>query len=212
MTEKLLTGEQVAEVFSRFASLNPHPKSELCAPNDFCFLVSVVLSAQATDASVNRATKALYEAASTPEAMLSLGEDGVKAYIKTIGLYNAKARNIIGLCRRLVSDFDSRVPRTREALESLPGVGRKTANVVLNSVFGEPAMPVDTHLLRICPKIGLTHKGNALQVEKELLKRIPARYLKDAHHHLILHGRYTCRARRPLCESCVIKDLCMHNG
>lgn len=212
LCERLLTRDQVSEVFARFERRNPNPRTELTAPNDYCFLVSVVLSAQATDRSVNLATGRLYREVTTPEQMIALGEERLKGYIKSIGLYNSKARNIIRLSELLVERYGGRIPRDREALESLPGVGRKTANVVLNAVFGEPTMPVDTHLLRICPRIGLTHKGSALLVEKELLERIDARYLKNAHYHLVLHGRYVCTARRPRCAECVISDICLRNG
>ena len=208
---KLLTESQITQVFERFRLNNPEPKTELIAPNPYCLLVSVVLSAQATDKSVNVACAPLYEKVRTPEQMLELGEEKLISYIKSIGLYGAKARHVMGLSKRLVQDFNSTLPSTREELESLPGVGRKTANVILNVVFKQPTMPVDTHLLRICPKIGLAEGNNPLQVEKSLLERIPSRYMEHAHHWLILHGRYVCTARNPKCEECIISDLCAHN-
>lgn len=208
---KLLTESQITQVFERFRLNNPKPKTELIAPNPYCLLVSVVLSAQATDKSVNAACAPLYEKVRTPEQMLELGEEKLISYIKSIGLYRAKARHVMGLSKRLVQDFNSTLPSTREELESLPGVGRKTANVILNVVFKQPTMPVDTHLLRICPKIGLAEGNNPLQVEKSLLERIPSRYMEHAHHWLILHGRYVCTARNPKCEECIISDLCAHN-
>lgn len=208
---KLLTESQITQVFERFRLNNPEPKTELIAPNPYCLLVSVVLSAQATDKSVNAACAPLYEKVRTPEQMLELGEEKLISYIKSIGLYRAKARHVMGLSKRLVQDFNSTLPSTREELESLPGVGRKTANVILNVVFKQPTMPVDTHLLRICPKIGLAEGNNPLQVEKSLLERIPSRYMEYAHHWLILHGRYVCTARNPKCEECIISDLCAHN-
>lgn len=208
---KLLTESQITQVFERFRLNNPEPKTELIAPNPYCLLVSVVLSAQATDKSVNVACAPLYEKVRTPEQMLELGEEKLISYIKSIGLYRAKARHVMGLSKRLVQDFNSTLPSMREELESLPGVGRKTANVILNVVFKQPTMPVDTHLLRICPKIGLAEGNNPLQVEKSLLERIPSRYMEHAHHWLILHGRYVCTARNPKCEECIISDLCAHN-
>lgn len=208
---KLLTESQITQVFERFRLNNPEPKTELIAPNPYCLLVSVVLSAQATDKSVNAACAPLYEKVRTPEQMLELGEEKLISYIKSIGLYRAKARHVMGPSKRLVQDFNSTLPSTREELESLPGVGRKTANVILNVVFKQPTMPVDTHLLRICPKIGLAEGNNPLQVEKSLLERIPSRYMEHAHHWLILHGRYVCTARNPKCEECIISDLCAHN-
>lgn len=208
---KLLTKSQITQVFERFRLNNPEPKTELIAPNPYCLLVSVVLSAQATDKSVNAACAPLYEKVRTPEQMLELGEEKLISYIKSIGLYRAKARHVMGLSKRLVQDFNSTLPSTREELESLPGVGRKTANVILNVVFKQPTMPVDTHLLRICPKIGLAEGNNPLQVEKSLLERIPSRYMEHAHHWLIIHGRYVCTARNPKCEECIISDLCAHN-
>ncbi len=207
----LLTPVQITEVFSRFRSQNPHPKSELEWTTPFTLLVAVVLSAQATDKSVNIATRELYKKADTPQKILALGEDGLIPYIKSIGLYKSKARHVIGLCEKLIKDFGGEVPRSREDLMSLPGVGRKTANVVLNVVWGEHTMPVDTHLLRIAPKIGLAEGDTPEKVEQSLLKRVPDEFMEHAHHWLILHGRYVCTARNPKCEECVIRDLCKRN-
>lgn len=207
----LLSAEQITEVFTRFKAQNENPKSELHWTSPFTLLVAVVLSAQATDKSVNLATEELYKVADTPEKILALGEEGLIPYIKSIGLYKSKAKHVIGLCEKLISDFGSQVPRSREDLMSLPGVGRKTANVVLNVVWGEHTMPVDTHLLRICPKIGLAEGNTPETVEKSLLERIPDEFMEHAHHWLILHGRYVCTARSPKCGECLINDLCKHN-
>ena len=207
-----LSPEEITEVFRRFKKQNPAPATELKAQNPFTLLVSVVLSAQATDKSVNKATEPLYKIADTPEKILALGEDGLIAYIKTIGLYRSKAKHIMGLCRMLIDDYGGKLPRTREDLERLPGVGRKTANVILNVVYSEPTMPVDTHLLRISPRIGLSEGTTPIEVEKDLLACIPAEFLGHAHHWLILHGRYVCVARKPLCSQCLIADLCKRNG
>lgn len=206
---RLLSSEQIVEIFERFKKNNPKPESELTAPNPFCLLVSVVLSAQATDKSVNAATKPLYEIADTPEKILALGKEKLISYIKSIGLYKSKADHVMGLCKKLIEDFGSKIPDNRADLESLPGVGRKTANVVLNVVYGQPTMPVDTHLMRICPKIGLAEGKNPREVEDSLVKRIPEKYMKHAHHWLILHGRYTCTARNPKCDACLISDICL---
>lgn len=208
---ELLCSQEIEEVFERFKSRNPAPQSELNWTNPFTLLVAVVLSAQATDKSVNGATEALFAVADTPQKMLSLGEDALIPYIKSIGLYKNKAAHIMGLSRMLLDSFGGEVPRTREELMKLPGVGRKTANVVLNVVFHEPTMPVDTHLLRICPKIGLADGDTPEKVEVSLVSRIPAKYMQHAHHWLILHGRYVCTARNPRCGECVISDLCRHN-
>lgn len=208
---KLLSSQEIVEVFTRFKRQNSNPKSELNWSSPFTLLVAVVLSAQATDKSVNLATEELYKVADTPQKILELGEEGLIFYIKSIGLYKSKAKHVIGLCKKLILDFDGKVPRSREDLMSLPGVGRKTANVVLNVVWGEHTMPVDTHLLRICPKIGLA-KGNTPEaVEKSLLERVPDEFMEHAHHWLILHGRYICTARNPKCTECLINDLCAHN-
>ena len=207
-----LTPEEITEVFRRFKKQNPAPATELKAQNPFTLLVSVVLSAQATDKSVNKATEPLYKIADTPEKILALGEEGLIAYIKTIGLYRSKAKHVMGLCRMLIDDYGGKLPRKREDLERLPGVGRKTANVILNVVYSEPTMPVDTHLLRISPRIGLSEGTTPIEVEKDLLACIPAEFLGHAHHWLILHGRYVCVARKPLCSQCLIADLCKRNG
>lgn len=208
---ELLNPQEIEEVFERFKSRNPNPQSELSWKNPFTLLTAVVLSAQATDKSVNNATKALFAVADTPQKMLDLGEEALILYIKSIGLYKSKAAHIIGLSRMLLDSFGGEVPRTREELMRLPGVGRKTANVVLNVVFHEPTMPVDTHLLRICPKIGLADGDTPEKVEASLVARIPAKYMQHAHHWLILHGRYVCTARNPRCGDCLLNDLCKHN-
>jgi endonuclease III len=198
------------ELFRRLRELDPKPTTELVYSSPFELLISVILSAQATDVGVNRATRGLYAVANTPQAMLDLGEDGLKRHIATIGLFNAKARNVIATCRILVDEHGGEVPRTREALERLPGVGRKTANVVLNTAFGEPTMAVDTHIFRVANRTGLGPGKTPLAVEKALLARVPGEFLHDAHHWLILHGRYVCKARRPDCPNCVIRDLCRY--
>ncbi len=207
-----LSPKEIRELFARFQKLNPEPATELEAPNPFTLLVSVVLSAQATDKSVNKATGPLYKIADTPEKILALGEEGLISYIKTIGLYRSKAKHVMGLCRMLIDEYGGKLPRKREDLERLPGVGRKTANVVLNVVYGEPTMPVDTHLLRISPRMGLSEGTTPLQVEQDLLKCIPAEFMNHAHHWLILHGRYICTARSPKCAECPVTDLCKRNG
>lgn len=198
----------VIEMFTRLRELNPHPKTELEYSTPFELLVAVTLSAQATDVGVNRATRKLFPVASTPQAILALGEDGLKKYIATIGLYNAKAKNVIAACAMLVSQHGGEVPRDRAALEALPGVGRKTANAVLNTAFGEPVMAVDTHIFRVSNRTGLAPGKDVRAVEDLLVKVIPAEFLLDAHHWLILHGRYVCKARKPDCPQCVIRDLC----
>ncbi|MCR5217714.1 endonuclease III [Treponema sp.] len=208
---KLLSESQIEEVFTRFKKANPCPQSELKWTSPFTLLVAVVLSAQATDKSVNIATEKLYAVADTPQKILALKEEGLIPYIKSIGLYKSKAKHVIALCRKLIEDFDGKVPSTREELMTLSGVGRKTANVVLNVVFHQPVMPVDTHLMRICPKIGLAQGKNPEEVEASLVERIPQKYMEHAHHWLILHGRYICKARNPLCEQCIISDICCHN-
>ena len=195
-------------MFFRFHSANPEPKGELASLNPFTFLVAVVLSAQATDESVNRATGPLFAVADTPEKMLALGEERLSGYIKTIGLYRGKAKNVIALSRLLIERHGSAVPHDRAALEALPGVGRKTANVVLNAVFGEPTIAVDTHLFRLGNRLGLAPGKTPLEVEQKLLKAVPPDYLQHAHHWLILHGRYVCKARKPECWRCLIADLC----
>lgn len=203
-----LTKDEVAEIFRRFSEKNPEPKGELEHVNAFTLLVAVVLSAQATDAGVNRATRTLFKKAQTPQAMLKLGEDKVREMIKTIGLYRNKAKNVILLCQQLIAHHDGQVPEDREALEALAAVGRKTANVVLNVYFGHPTMAVDTHVFRVSNRIGLSKGKTPLAVEKDLLKVTPPDYGVHAHHWLILHGRYTCKARKPDCAHCPITDLC----
>lgn len=200
--------EQCLELFRRWQAANPNPRTELSYASPFELLVSVILSAQATDKSVNKATEQLFRIANTPEAILALGEEGLRSYIKTIGLYNAKAKNIIATCQQLIAEHQSQVPDNRADLEALPGVGRKTANVILNTAFGQPTMAVDTHIFRLGNRIGLAPGKNVLEVEKGLLKHIPSEYLQDAHHWLILHGRYICTARKPKCPACLIADLC----
>ena len=199
---------EIAEIFRRFHDIEPEPKGELESVNDFTFLVAVVLSAQATDVGVNRATSALFKAVDTPQKMLALGEEGLREYIKSIGLYRAKAKNVIALSKILVEEHGAKVPGERESLEALPGVGRKTANVVLNNIFGESTVAVDTHLFRLGNRTGLAPGKSPHEVEKNLLKVIPKQYLRHAHHWLILHGRYICKARRPECWRCHIADLC----
>lgn len=203
-----MTPAAIHEMFVRLHTHNPNPTTELQFNNHFELLISVMLSAQATDISVNKATEKLYRIAPTPKAMLALGEDGLKDFIKTIGLFNAKAKNIIKTCEILIREHNSTVPETREALEKLPGVGRKTANVVLNTAFGQPTMAVDTHIFRVANRTGLARGKNELAVEKSLLKKVPKEFLHDAHHWLILHGRYVCTARKPKCPTCLINDLC----
>lgn len=207
----LLKQEEIKEVFERFKKANPNPTSELKWTNPFTLLVSVVLSAQATDKSVNKATESLYKIADTPEKILALGEEKLISYIKSIGLYRTKAKHIIELSKMLMEEFNSTIPDTIDDLIKLPGVGRKTANVVLNVVFNKPTMPVDTHLLRISPKIGLAEGSSPYEIEKSLCTRIPNEYMNHAHHWLILHGRYICTARNPQCENCIINDICKHN-
>ncbi len=198
----------VIEMFTRLRELNPHPKTELEYSSPFELLVAVALSAQATDVGVNKATRKLFPVANTPQAMLALGEDGLKKYIATIGLFNAKAKNVIAACAMLIDQHGGEVPRDRAALEALPGVGRKTANVVLNTAFGESVMAVDTHIFRVSNRTGLAPGKDVRAVEDLLVKVIPAEFLLDAHHWLILHGRYVCKARKPDCPQCVIRDLC----
>ena len=202
------TAAEVYEAFSRFREANPEPKGELEHLNPYTLLVAVVLSAQATDAGVNKATRALFQVADTPQKMVALGEDTVRDYIKTIGLYRNKAKNVIALSEKLIADFGGEVPRTRAELESLPGAGRKTANVVLNMAFGEHTMAVDTHVFRVGNRTGLAPGKTPLEVELGLERVIPAEFMLHAHHWLILHGRYTCLARKPRCEVCLINDLC----
>jgi len=196
------------KIFERLKAANPRPTTELRYDTAFQLLVAVILSAQATDKGVNKATEKLFQAAATPEAIRDMGLRRLKSYIKTIGLYNTKAANIMKTCQILVEDHGGTVPRTRKDLEALPGVGRKTANVILNTAFGEPTIAVDTHIFRVANRTGLAPGKNVLQVEQRLLKTVPEEYKHDAHHWLILHGRYTCIARKPRCPACVIVDLC----
>lgn len=205
-----LTRAEVVELFSRLRELNPKPTTELEYSTPFELLVAVTLSAQATDVGVNKATRRLFPVANTPAAILALGEDGLKKYIATIGLFNAKAKNIIATCRILIDDHGGDVPRSRAALEALPGVGRKTANVVMNTAFGEPTIAVDTHIFRVSNRTGLAPGKNVRAVEDRLLKVVPAEFMLDAHHWLILHGRYVCKARKPDCGHCVLRDLCLY--
>ena len=200
------------EIFSRLRAANPHPTTELEYTTPFELLVAVVLSAQSTDKGVNLATRRLFPKAHTPEAIYALGEAGLADAIKTIGLYKSKARHLIATCKMLIDLHDSAVPADRVALEALPGVGRKTANVILNTAFGQPTMAVDTHIFRVSNRIGLAPGKTVLEVEKKLLKTIPAEFRIDAHHWLILHGRYTCQARKPKCGVCIIADLCEYKG
>ncbi len=196
------------EIFVRLRAANPAPTTELHYSNTFQLLVAVILSAQATDVGVNKATASLFHKVKTPQAMLKLGEEGLKEHIKTIGLFNSKAKNVIKACEILVAQHGGKVPQDRAALEALPGVGRKTANVVLNTAFGQPTIAVDTHIFRVANRTGLAPGKTVLEVERKLERNIPAEFVQDAHHWLILHGRYTCIARKPRCGSCLIEDLC----
>lgn len=206
-----MNANQRKQIFDRLAAAIPSPTTELHYSTPFELLVAVVLSAQATDKGVNKATKKLFAVANTPEAILALGEEGLKEYIKTIGLFNSKAKNILSLCRILVERHGGEVPDTREALEALPGVGRKTANVILNTAFGHPTIAVDTHIFRVANRTRLAPGKTVLEVEKKLERYVPKEHKKDAHHLLILHGRYTCTARKPHCPRCVINDLCEYD-
>ena len=199
-------------IYGKLRELNPAPDTELEYRSPFELLVSVILSAQATDVSVNKATEKLYKVANTPRALLDLGVSGLKPYIRTIGLFNTKAENIIKTCRILLDEYDGEVPRTRQALESLPGVGRKTANVILNTAFGEPTIAVDTHIFRVANRTGIAKGKTPLEVEKRLTRLTPEEFMKDAHHWLILHGRYTCKARKPLCAECAIVEWCEYRN
>lgn len=207
-----LSEAQITEIFRRFAAANPEPKSELEYTNPYTLLVAVALSAQATDAGVNKATRSLFKIADTPEKMLRLGEDRLREAIKTIGLYRNKARNVILASQALVAAHGGKVPRDRDALEALPGVGRKTANVILNVAFGEPTMAVDTHVFRVANRIGLSNGKTPLAVEEDLLRVVPSQYATHAHHWLILHGRYVRKARKPECPACLINDLCLYDA
>lgn len=205
---KSLSKEKILEIFSRFSKITPEPKGELEYTSPYTLLIAVVLSAQSTDVGVNKATKKLFSLAKTPKEMIAIGENKVIENIRTIGLYKNKAKNIISLSNKLLEDFDGEVPKTHVELESLPGVGRKTANVVLSMAFGIPTIAVDTHVFRVSNRTGLAIGKNVEEVEKKLIKRLPEKYFFHAHHWLILHGRYTCKARNPLCLDCVIADLC----
>jgi endonuclease-3 len=202
--------EKVVELFRRLRDLDPHPTTELEYKSPFELLVAVILSAQATDVGVNKATKKLFRVARTPKAIAELGEEGLKPYIATIGLYNAKAKNVVATAKAIVEQHGGRVPESREALEALPGVGRKTANVVMNTAFGAETIAVDTHIFRVANRTGLAPGKDVRAVEDKLMKVVPPEFRKDAHHWLILHGRYVCKARRPLCPSCAINDLCSY--
>ncbi|NIK41116.1 endonuclease-3 [Xanthomonas arboricola] len=206
----LMRKPEIKEMFARLRELNPHPTTELEYTTPFELLIAVLLSAQATDVGVNKATRKLYPVANTPRDILDLGEEGLKRYIATIGLFNAKAKNVIATCRILLEQYGGEVPHDRAALEALPGVGRKTANVVLNTAFGEPTMAVDTHIFRVANRTGLAPGKDVRAVEDTLVNVIPAEFLHDAHHWLILHGRYVCKARKPDCPGCVIHDLCRY--
>lgn len=212
MSQKLLEPAQIRKVFECFRAQNPQPKTELNYTNHFTLLVAVMLSAQATDKSVNKATEALFAVADTAEKMQALGTEGLEQYIKSIGLYRSKARNVIATSRILSEQYGGKVPDTRDALESLPGVGRKTANVILNVLFGQKTMPVDTHILRIAPRIGLSCGTTPVQVEEDLVRVVPAEFMDHAHHWLVLHGRYICTARAPKCNDCLIAGLCLKQG
>jgi endonuclease-3 len=202
--------EQIYQIFQRFQQRNAKPTTELNYSSNFELLIAVILSAQATDISVNKATEKLFKKYNTPEKIYKLGEIKLKEYIKTIGLYNSKAKNIILTCENLINLHNSQVPSARKSLEALPGVGRKTANVVLNTAFGEPTIAVDTHIFRVSNRLGIASGKNVLITEQELLKNVPSEFLQDAHHWLILHGRYICVARNPKCQECFLNDLCNH--
>jgi endonuclease-3 len=203
-----MTAHKRTEIFTRFKAANPHPATELVYGSPFELLIAVILSAQATDKSVNLATKELFPKANTPQKILELGENGLQEYIKSIGLYKTKAKNILATCTLLIQNHGGEVPRTREELERLPGVGRKTANVMLNTAFGQPAIAVDTHIFRVSNRTGIARGKTVLEVEQKLLKCVPGQFRHDAHHWLILHGRYICVARKPKCPVCLINDLC----
>ncbi len=207
-----LTPHAIEEMFRRFRKAANAPTTELEYKNPYTLLVAVVLSAQSTDAGVNKATRPLFKIVDTPEKMLKLGEEKLRTAISTIGLYRNKAKNVIALSQKLIEEFDSKVPDQREALESLPGVGRKTANVILNTIFHQPAMAVDTHVFRVANRTGLSNGRNPLEVENDLVEAIPEPYLVNAHHWLILHGRYVCTARKPKCPECIIRDICLYEN
>jgi endonuclease-3 len=198
----------VTEIFARFEAADPHPKTELIAPNPFCLLISIVLSAQSTDVAVNKATKSLYAVADSPASILALGEERLREAIRSIGLYPTKAKNILSLCRALMEHHNGQVPEDSDALQTLAGVGRKTAHVWLNCVKGAPLIAVDTHVFRVANRLGITEAQNVTQSETQLMARVPKRYRIHAHHWLILHGRYTCKARTPACGNCILADMC----
>lgn len=205
-----MNSKKIREIFLRFRKANPHPTTELVYHSHFELLVAVIMSAQSTDKSVNKVTEVLFKAANTPQEIAALGAAGLEKYMRSINYFKTKAKNIAAMSRMLVEQFHSRVPNNREALESLPGVGRKTANVVLNTAFKEPLIAVDTHIFRVANRIGLTHGKTPLEVEKQLTKIVPKEFAHDTHHWLILHGRYVCVARRPKCPECLIRDLCKY--
>ena len=207
-----MTPRQVGQFFARLAAVNPAPETELAYVDPYTLLVAVILSAQATDVGVNKATRELFKVADTPQAMVALGEEGLRPYIKTIGLFNSKTRAIIAMSRALIEQHGGRVPGDREALEKLPGVGRKTANVVLNSAFGQPTIAVDTHVFRVANRTGLAPGRTPIEVERGLEARVPKKYARFAHHWLILHGRYVCVARKPKCPDCVVRNLCEYQA
>ena len=207
-----MNNDKRRQIFARLQATNPHPTTELNYSSEFELLVAVLLSAQATDIGVNKATDRLFPVANTPETILALGQEGLESYIATIGLYRSKAKHLLQTCRILIERHGSQVPQTREALEALPGVGRKTANVLLNTLFGHPTIAVDTHIFRIANRIGLAPGKTVDEVEQKLLKVVPREYMLDAHHWLILHGRYVCRARKPECAQCIIADLCEYKA
>jgi endonuclease-3 len=204
----MLTSSEIKSIFEIFAMENPNPRTELNYTNEYTLLVAVLLSARATDKIVNRATAELFKIADNPQKMLELGEEGLKSFIKIIGLYPTKAKNIIALSQKLLNEFNSEVPGNLEDLQKLPGIGRKSANVVLNTIYNLPTIPVDTHVFRVAKRLSLSDGNNVLQVEKDLMKVIPEEYLQNAHHWLVLHGRYICKAQKPKCEECVIKSAC----
>ena len=207
-----MNNDKRRQIFARLQAANPHPTTELNYNSEFELLVAVLLSAQATDVGVNKATDKLFPVANTPETILALGQEGLESYIATIGLYRSKAKHLLQTCRILIERHGSQVPQNREALEALPGVGRKTANVLLNTLFGHPTIAVDTHIFRIANRIGLAPGKTVDEVEQKLLKVVPREYMQDAHHWLILHGRYVCKARKPECAQCIISDLCEYKA
>lgn len=207
-----MNNDKRRQIFARLQAANPHPTTELNYSSEFELLVAVLLSAQATDVGVNKATDKLFPVANTPETILALGQEGLESYIATIGLYRSKAKHLLQTCRTLIERHGSQVPQNREALEALPGVGRKTANVLLNTLFGHPTIAVDTHIFRIANRIGLAPGKTVDEVEQKLLKVVPREYMQDAHHWLILHGRYVCKARKPECAQCIISDLCEYKA